>query len=75
MVQTKNKPEHKFPNVEHTSPIRNTSDKFSSTLNNRTLRDITQLLDPYNQNPSDSIISTRKHLIHCHDNTKTSKIT
>ena len=72
MVQTEqlNKPEHKFPNVEHTSPIRNTSDKLFSMLNNRILRDITQLLDPYRQNPSDSIITTFTHLIHCHDRTQ-----
>ena len=46
MVQTGKKQEHKFPDVEHTSPIRNTSDTLSSMLNNRTLRDITQFLDP-----------------------------
>ena len=34
------------------SPICTTSDKLSSILNNRTLRDITQLLDPFKRNPS-----------------------
>ena len=48
MVRTENKPEHKFPNVELTSPICNhPSDKLASMLNNRTLRDIRQILDPY----------------------------
>ena len=70
MVQTENKSEHKIPKVEHTSLIRNTSDKLSSMLNNRTLRDITQLLDPYKQNPSGSIITTLTHLLHCHDGTQ-----
>ena len=70
MVQTENKSEHKFPNVEHTSPNRNTSDKLFSMLNDRTLRDITQLLDPYKQSPSDSIVTTLTHLIHYHDRTK-----
>ena len=46
MVQTENKSQHKIPLMEHTSPIRTTSEKLSYTLNNRTLRDITQLLDP-----------------------------
>ena len=70
MVHFENKPEHKFANVEHTSPIRCTSYKHSSMLNNRILRDITQLLDPYKQNPSDFIITTLTHLIHCHDRTQ-----
>ena len=39
MVQDEHKTEHK----SHTSPIRNTPDKLSSVLNNRTLRDITNL--------------------------------
>ena len=69
MVQTENKSEQKPPLLEHTSPIRNTSGKYSSLLNNSTLRDITQLLDPYKRNPSDSSITTLTHLIHCHDRT------
>ena len=39
MVQTENTSEHKPPPIEHTSPIHNTSEKLSSVLNNRTLRD------------------------------------
>ena len=69
MVQTGNKSAHKPPLVEHTSLIRIISDKLSSILNNRTFRDITQLLDPYKRNPSDSPITTLTHLIHCHDRT------
>ena len=46
MVQTENKSQHKPPLIEHTSPIRTTSEKLSSILNIRTLPDITQLLDP-----------------------------
>ena len=70
MVQTENKSEHKFLHVEHKLPIRNTSDKLSSMVNNRTLRDITQLLDPHKQNPFASVITTLTHLIHCHDKTQ-----
>ena len=36
-------------------------------LNNRTLREITQMLDPFKRNPSDSPITTLTHLIHCYD--------
>ena len=54
MVQTEHKAEHKPPPIEHTSPIRNTSEKVSSVLNNRTLRDISHLLDTYKRNSSDS---------------------
>ena len=32
MVETENKSEHKPPLMEHTSPFRNTPDKFSSVL-------------------------------------------
>ena len=59
MVQTEHKTEHK----SHTSPIRNTPDKLSSVLNNRTLRDITNLLDPYKHIPSGTPI------LHCYDRT------
>ena len=68
-VRTEINCEHKPPPFEHTSPIRNTLEKFSATLQNRTLRDITQLLDPYKRNPSDSLITTLTHLIHCYDRT------
>ena len=42
MAQAEHKTEHK----SHTSPIRNTPDKLSPVMNNRTLRDITNLQDP-----------------------------
>ena len=67
MVQAKQKTEHK----SHSSPITNTPDKLSSVLNNRTLRDITNLLDPYKRNPSDTPITTLTHLLHCYDRTQT----
>ena len=70
MVETENKSERNFPKVEHTSPIRNTSGKLSSMLNNRTLRDKRQLPDPYKQTPSDSIITSLTHLMHCHERTE-----
>ena len=65
MVQHESKTEHK----SHTSPIRNTPDKLSSVLNNRTLRDITNLLDPYNRTPSETPITTLTHILHCYDRT------
>ena len=67
MVQAEQKTEHK----SHTSPIKNTSDKLSSVLNNRTLRDITNLnlLDPYKRNPSETPITTLTHILHSYDKT------
>ena len=61
MVQAEHKPQ--------SSPIKNTPDKLSSVLNNRTLRDITNMLDPYKRNPSDTPISTLTHILHCYDRT------
>ena len=49
--------------------MKNTPDKFSSVLNNRTLRDITNLLDPYKRNPSGTPITTLTHILHCYDRT------
>ena len=69
MVQTENKAEHKPPLFEHTSPIRNTPEKLSLVLNNRTLRDKTHLLDPYKRNVSDSLIATLTYIIHYYDRT------
>ena len=67
MVQAENKSEHKLPPIEHTSAItQSTTDKYTSILNNRTLRDITQMLDPYKRNPTDFPITTLTHLIHCY---------
>ena len=64
MVQAEHKSEHKLPS----SPIKNT-DKLSSVLNNRTLRDITNLLDPYKRTPSEIPITTLTHILHCFDRT------
>ena len=50
MVQAEQKSEHKLPS----SPIKNTPDKLFSVLNNRTLRDMTNLLDPYKRTPSET---------------------
>ena len=65
MVQAEQKTEHK----SHSSPIKNTRDKLSCVLNNRTLRDITNLLDPYKRNPSDTPITTLTHILHGYDRT------
>ena len=64
MVQAEHKTEHK----SRTSPIRNTPDKLSSVLN-RTLRDITNLVDPYKRYPSETPITTPTHALHCYDRT------
>ena len=65
MVQAEQKTEHK----SHSSPMKNTPDKLSSVLNNRALRDTTNLLDPYKRNPSDTTITTLTHILHCYDRT------
>ena len=62
MVQADQKTEHK----SHSSPIKNAPDKLSSVLNNRTLRDMTNLLEPYKRNSSETPITT---LTHCYDRT------
>ena len=72
MVQAENKTEHKGPHIEHKSPVhapQNTFDKIAYMLNNRTLRDITQMLDLYKRNLSAFCITTLTHLIHCYDRT------
>ena len=38
-------------------------------LNNRTLKDLTQMLELYKQNPSDSPINTLNYLIHWYERT------
>ena len=59
--------DHKSPTK---SPIKQTtSEKFATILNNRSLKDLTQMLDPYKRNPSDSPITTLNQLIHCHNRT------
>ena len=65
MVQAEQKTEHK----SHASPIKNAPDKLSSVLNNRTLRDITNLLEPFNRNSSETPITTLTHILHCYDRT------
>ena len=69
MIQTEQKAEHKPPPIENASPIRNTPEKLSSILNNRTIRYIRNLLDPYKRNSSDTLITTLTHIIHCYDTT------
>ena len=65
MVQAEHKTEHK----SLTSPIRYTPDKLSSVIHNRTLRDITDLLEPYKRNSSETPITTLTHILHCYDRT------
>ena len=65
MVQAEQKLEHKVSS----SPIKNTPDKLSPVLNNRTLRDITNLLDPYKRTLSETPITTLTHILHCYDRT------
>ena len=64
-VQFEQKTEHK----SHSSPIKKAPDKLSSVLNNRTLRDMTNLLEPCKRNPSETPITTHKHILHCYDRT------
>ena len=57
-------------NINHTlHPKKNAPDKLSSVLNNRTLRDITNLLEPYKRNSSETPITTLTHILHCYDRT------
>ena len=69
MIQAEQKAQHKPPPIEHTSPIRNTPEKLSSVLNNRTPRDITHLFDPCKRNSSDYLLTTVTPIIHCYDRT------
>ena len=71
MVQTEQKrtySDHKYPtkSIKHSQT---TGEKLSTMLNNPTLKDLTQMLDPYKRNPSDSPITILNHLIHCYDRT------
>ena len=65
MVQAEQKTEYK----SHSSPIKKTPDKLSSVLNNRTLRDMTNLLEPFKRNPSETPLTTRTHILHCYNRT------
>ena len=64
-VQTEQKAERKPPTPEHTSPIRNTPEKLTYVLNNRTLREID--MEPYKQNFSDTAITILTHLVHSYE--------
>ena len=60
--------------VNHKSPTKSpikqtTNEKLATILNNRTLKDLTQMIDPYKRNPSDSPITILNHLILCHNRT------
>ena len=66
MVQTEQKHSDHKSSIKHSQT---TSEKLTTMLNNRSLKDLTQLLDPYKQNPSDSPITTLNDLIHCYDRT------
>ena len=73
MVQTEQKhSDHKSPTKSPIKQSQTTSEKLSIMLNNRTLKDITQKLNPYKRNPSDSKITTLNNLIHCY--VRTSKL-
>ena len=61
--------QNKKQNTNHTLRRKKTPDKLSSVLNNRTLRDTTNLLDPYKRNPSETPITTLTHILHCYDRT------
>ena len=61
--------EHKTKHKSHTSSIRRTPDKLLSVMNNRTLRDLTNLLDPYKRNLSETPITTLTHILHCYGRT------
>ena len=65
MVQAEQKLEHK----SRASPIKNAPDKLSPVLNNRTLRDMTNLLEPYKRNYSETPITTLTPILHCYDRT------
>ena len=61
---------HNYHKSPMKSPIKQTtSEKLSNLLNNRTLKNLTQMLDPYKRNSLDSPITTLNHLIHCHNRT------
>ena len=65
--QKRSSTDHKPPTI---IPIKQTtSEKHSNMFNNRTLKDLTQMLDPHKRNPSTSPLATLNHLIHCYDRT------
>ena len=70
MVHTEQKrpfQEHKSPTKSSSKLSQTTSEKLTTMLTNRTLKELTQMLDPYKRNPSDSPIATLTHLIKCYD--------
>ena len=50
MVQAEDKSANKLPPIEHTSPFRISPEKFSSVIQIRTIRDVTQPLVPHKRN-------------------------
>ena len=69
-VQTEQKHCYNNQKSPPKSPIKQTtSEKLSNMLKNRTLKDLTQMLDPYQRNSSESLITTPNYLIHCHNRT------
>ena len=69
MVQAENKTVHKPPPINHKAPTRffqNTSDELDTMLNNRTLQDLSQMLDACKRNSSDSPTTTLTHFITCY---------
>ena len=64
MVQTEQKTERKPPTTEHSSPIPNAPQKLSYSFNNRTLREIDYLMEPYKKNSSHSATTTLTQLVH-----------
>ena len=72
MVRTEQKhtySDHKSPTNSPIKHSQTTNEKLSTMLNNRTLKDLTQMLDPLKRNPSESPITTLNHLVHCYDRT------
>ena len=68
MVKTEQKSTEQKHSFQDKSPIKQTtSEKLSTMLNIRTLKHLTQMLEPYKRNPSDCPIATLTHLIHCYD--------
>ena len=69
-VQTEQKHCYNNQKSPPKSPIKQTiREKLSNILNNRTLKHLTQMLDPYKRNSSDSPITSPNHLIHSHNRT------
>ena len=68
-TQTTPPPPKQRYEIVNSSPIKNAPDKLASVLNNQTLRDMTNLLEPYKRNSSETPITTLTHILHCYDRT------